>query len=138
MPRLSYALPYKHVSVAAALLFASLFVTLMFDPALIFWLFGIEGHGTAEFMGRRAAILFLGLATTAFLTRGEPPSALRRAVATSMFVVMAGLACLGLVEMVHGTAGTGILVAVVGEIAFASVYLRFCRNHSGGGEAPFA
>ena len=76
-------------------------------------------------MSRRASILFLGLAAITFLARDEPDSAARRAIATSIFITMTGLAFLGLIELMRGTAGLGILLAILAEAVFASLYLPF-------------
>lgn len=123
----SLPLSYERVSLAASLLCTALFAVLLLDPSLLSWLFGIDANAAADFMSRRVAILFLGLAAITFLGRKEPDSSLRRSVASGLFITMAGLVCLGLFELLRGTAGLGILLAVLAEALFAVLYLPFCR-----------
>nr|WP_295885176.1 hypothetical protein [uncultured Devosia sp.] len=130
MAQPSFLLSYRAASLVTAALFTVLFAVLMISPAVMFWLFGIEANAAAEFVGRRTAILFIGLAVVVFLGRDEPDSALRRAVATGVFTVVAGFAGLGLIELFRGAAGMGILVAVAGEAVLAVLYLPFCRTRA--------
>jgi hypothetical protein len=51
------------------------------------------------------------------LARSEPPSALRTAVCVGMFVALAVLAGLGLLELKAHGVGRGILVSAALEIA---------------------
>jgi hypothetical protein len=128
MSMMAFPLTYRQTSLAASLVCTVLFAVLLFYPPLIFWLFGIIENAAADFMTRRGAILFLGLAAITFLTRSEPDSAARRAIANSLFITMAGLASLGIFELLRGTAGIGILLAVFAEALFAVLYLPFCRE----------
>jgi hypothetical protein len=120
---------YRQVSMAAACLCIALFTMLMLCPSVLQWLFGIEGNATADFIGRRAAVLFLGLAAITYLGRNDANTAARQSIATSLFLTMAGLACLGTIELLRDAAGIGILVAVLGEVLFAALYFPFMRKN---------
>ncbi len=120
---------YKQVSVASSFLCLALFAVLMFYPTILHWLFGLDGNPTADFFCRRAAILFLGLAAITFLGRNDANTAARQTIATGLFIIMAGLACLGTIELMRGAVGIGIMVAVVGEVMFAVLYWPFMRKN---------
>jgi len=115
---------YKAVSVAASALYSALFACLLVAPDLIYWLFDIKRHTTADLLAKRAAMLFLGLAVLTFLGRNAPYSSLRRAVSISMATTMAGLMLAGMYEFFFGTAGVGIWAAIGGEALFLSLYLH--------------
>ncbi|MFK5978973.1 MAG: hypothetical protein QM488_08825 [Rhizobiaceae bacterium] len=121
---------FKNVSLAAAAVSSALFLCLLFLPDLIFFIFGIEGGEVARLMSRRAAMLFLGLATISYLGRDAPHSVLRQAVCMGMAACMAGLAIVGIFEFVRGFAGIGIFLAVATEIAFATVFARIWMENA--------
>ncbi len=128
MSTLSWPLSYQRVSLAAALVCTVLAVILMVYPALLLWLFGIGANAASDFVSRREAILFLGLATIALLGRNAPDSVMRRAVSSGLCVIMVGLVCLGVFELLRGVAGPGILLAVAAEGLFALLYMPFARS----------
>lgn len=115
---------FKAVSLAASALCSTLFVCLLLTPDLIYWLFGVESHATADLLAKRAAMLFLGLAVLSFLGRNAPYSSLRQAVSVSMATTMAGLILAGMYEFFMGTAGIGIWSAIGGEALFLCLYLH--------------
>jgi uncharacterized membrane protein len=107
---------------------AALCGVLLFVPGLIYWLFGIEGGASADFIARRAAMMFAGLSVLALVTADTESEELRQAVSLSFAVMMSGLAILGLAELFRGAAGIGILLAVIVEVFFAFYYVRFWRD----------
>lgn len=115
---------YKVVSIAASALYSALFLCLLVAPDLIYWLFGIERHTTADLFAKRAAMLFLGLAVLTFLGRNAPHSSLRQAVSVAMATTMAGLMLTGMYEFFFGSAGIGIWSAIGGEALFLGLYLQ--------------
>jgi len=123
-------LNYKIVSIASAILTSILFLSLLLMPDLIFWIFSIETTEAANFIARRASILFLGLAILSFLSRNTPHSSLRQNIILAMFVLWSLMALLGLFELVRGFAGLGILLAITAEIIFAISYFLIFRKHS--------
>ena len=78
-------------------------------------LFGIDEHSSALFIGRRAAMLFLGLAVLTWFIRNAGYSESRQAVCLCLAVSMLGLAILGIFEYLRGFASIGISLAVVTE-----------------------
>lgn len=128
---------YKAVSIAASALCSALFACLLVAPDLIYWLFGIERHTTADLLARRAAMLFLGMAVLTFLGRNAPYSSLRQVVSVAMATTMAGLMLTGMYEFFLGTAGIGIWSAIGGEALFLGLYLQVlhkdARHPEGGG-----
>lgn len=115
-------LDYKTVSLVMALITICLSLLLMIIPEFIFWLFGIEGGSSAEFIARRAGILFLGLSAMSYLGRRAAPSELRQAMSLGMTILLASMAVLGLWEWGRGFAGRGILLAVATEASLAIAY----------------
>ena len=92
-------------------------------PDLIYLLFGVAPHPTADLLAKRAAFLFLGFAVLSFLGRNAPFSSLRQAVTVAMAITIAGLMLVGMYEFFFGIAGPGIWIAIGGEALFLSFYL---------------
>lgn len=113
-----------------ATLCMSLFLTLMVVPGVVYWLFDIPTSDTADFMSRRAAILFLGLAIVISLSRNEANTNLRRSVSLGAAVLMGSLAILGGVEFFRGAAGAGIWLAILTETFFSAAYFYHWSNRS--------
>ena len=122
---------FKTLSLISATIAALLFLTLLLAPGLIFWLFAVDSHESAEFIARRAAMLFLGLAVLNYLARNTPPSQLRRALSLGMASTMLGLALLGTVELLCGFAGIGIVPAILTETLLGLAYLSYWRRQAG-------
>ncbi|MGH1343568.1 MAG: hypothetical protein ACRBN8_18570 [Nannocystales bacterium] len=114
---------YRIVSSAAAVLFTILCLELLFTPDSIFDLLDIEGHASTIILGRRAAMLFLGMATMAWSSRHAEHSPGRTAVTRGMVVALLALAVLGTAEFISGNVGSGIFVAVAGEVAFVTGFV---------------
>lgn len=106
------------------MLYVTLFACLLLSPGLVYWLFGIPGHPSADLLAKRAAFLFLGLAVLSFVGRDAPPSNLRQTVILSMATTVAGLICVGVYEFLAGAAGPGIWIAIIGEAVFLGLYLN--------------
>lgn len=115
---------FRTVSTATACIFTALALTLIFVPGLIYWLFSIAPDTTADVIAKRAAMLFLGLSTLAFLSRSAKQHETRKIAAISISVALLGLALLGLLEFFRGTVGPGIFIAVLTEIAISLAYFR--------------
>jgi len=115
---------FRQISSVVSFLFISLSVTLIVLPDIIYWLFQIEGAASADFIAKRAGVLFLGLSILAFHARNTQASEVKRLVAVSIGTAMAALAVLGTFELMRGNAGFGILLAIVIEIIIAYYYYR--------------
>ena len=110
------------ISISAALAL-TLSVLLLVVPGPIFALFSVTTDASGDFVARRAAALFLGVAVTSFLARDLAPSPGRSAIAAGVAVMMLALALLGTVEFVRGYAGPGIFLAVIAEAALGGSLL---------------
>ena len=122
-------LTFRNVNLLSTLVAFNLFVVLLFAPQLIFSLFGLEGNPPAYFLSRRAAMLFLGLATLAFTSRNAAHSEARQSIMAAVGVTMAALAILGVAELARGYAGPGIFLAIGGELLLVILYLRIWLEH---------
>lgn len=121
-------LRFETVGRIIAATFAALGVTLLVWPAVIHWLFQIPSDAATDVMSRRAAMLFAGLATLMWQARLAEDSALRRSVCLSVSVALAGLAIVGLAELLRGAVGAGIFLAIAVELAFVAALLPFWRT----------
>jgi hypothetical protein len=113
---------YKTLSVTTASLCITLAIFLLLIPEPIFLIFGVAGNESAYFISRRASMFFVGYAAIAFLSRHEPPSASRQAIALGMGTSMLGFFALGLFELVRGFAKPGILLPMAAELFLALSY----------------
>ncbi|WP_188698129.1 hypothetical protein [Bowmanella pacifica] len=123
-------LNFKRVSLITSAITLILCIVLFISPNLIFTLFGIEPHSSTFFVGRRTAILLLGIALLTFLGRNAPHSEARQAICLSLAISMFALALLGTAEFLRGFAGIGIWLAITTETVLAFVYVRVWRYGS--------
>jgi len=122
-------LNYKTTSTYTALIAFALCTILILLPEMLFWIFSIEQTNSAFFVGRRMAMLFLGLAILLWVGRNAEHSESRQAICLSVVVSMCALAGLGVFEFQHGQAGAGILLAVFTEFVIAALYLKIWLLH---------
>jgi len=113
---------YKVLSTITALIALTLCIVLFFIPEFVFWLFSIEEHTSAFFIGRRAAMLFGGISVLTWVGRHAVHSESRQAICASLAISMFMLALLGTFEYFRGYAGLGVFLAVVIELALAILY----------------
>jgi len=115
---------FKWVSVITAIIALTLCLALLLVPEILFNLFSIDEHSSAFFMGRRAAVLFLGIAVITWSGRHAVHSESRQAVCLGLAIAMFALAVLGSIEYFRGFAGFGISLAVITEIILALLYYK--------------
>lgn len=120
---------FKMVSVMTAGIALALCVVLIFAPEVIFMLFNIDENGSAFFIGRRAAMLFLGISVFSWVGRNASHSESRQAICLGLTISMLALALLGTTEYLRGFAGIGILLAVVTEATLALLYFKIWFNN---------
>ncbi|GGY83128.1 hypothetical protein GCM10011613_29990 [Cellvibrio zantedeschiae] len=120
---------FKALSIFTAALALILFLSLLFVPEPIFFIFQLTETGSAFFIARRAAMLFLGIAILSWLGRAQPHSQSRQSICMGLGVMMLGLACLGLFEYLRGFAGPGIGLAVITEAIIGVAYLKIWFVH---------
>ncbi len=116
---------FSAVSIATASFFLTLAAVLLIAPDLIYWVFSLEAGESADGLARRAALLFLGLATISYLGGTLKDSTSRSAISPGIVVAMAGMALLGVLEYLRGGVGAGIGVAVMVELALVAAHARF-------------
>ncbi len=121
-------LSFRTLSILSAALSAALFLTLLFVPDLVFWLFQIPASESAAFLSRRAAILFLGFGILMWLVRNTENSPANRAICIGWGTAMTALAILGTLEFVRGFAGGGIFIAVFIEAFIGVSYLLLAQR----------
>ena len=114
---------FRFVALGASVIFLILFVLLAFLPATYVVTYGVEGDAGAIFMGRRASSMFLGLALLMWQVRDAPASSLRSTICWAMAVLFAGIAVTGIIEYLNGTAGAVILIAALGELIVAALFV---------------
>jgi len=120
---------FKLVSIITAVIAFVLCVILLLAPEVIFMLFNIDEHSSAFFIGRRAAMLFLGISVFTWFGRNAEHSESRQAICLGLSVTMFSLACLGITEYLRGFAGIGISLAVITENMLALWYFKIWYSH---------
>lgn len=125
---MSISIAYRRLSLASAVLFGTLCIVLLVRPQIVFVLFGLESGASTIVLARRAAMLFLGLATVAWVSRDSKPNIARSAISRGMAVCLFALAGLGTLEFVLGGVSAGVFVAVATELAFAAAYTLVDRS----------
>lgn len=96
-----------------------LFLVLLLAPEFIISLFGMEQAVAASDMGRRAAMLFAGYTAMLWSVSNAPHSAARQSILCGITTMMLGLAFAGVFEFQRGAAKWPIVLASVGETAWA-------------------
>ena len=119
---------YRITAIVTSILCLVLFAIFLVAPGTYSELYGITGDRGGEFLGRRASAMFLGLAAILWLTRNEPISTVRSAISYGIAFVFAGIAFTGLFEFGRGNANFSIVIAAVGELVIAFVFLLTTRR----------
>ncbi len=115
---------YCNTILATAILFLALATGLLTAPGVFATTFGLEPLSGTAVMARRAGILMIGLAGLAYAVRDLPSGATRKTVIQTFAVVFIAFIILGLFDLIRGTAGAGIFVAILPETVFAALFLR--------------
>lgn len=121
-------LNFRSLSILSTALAAALFLTLLFTPELVFWIFQIPSSESAAFLSRRAAVLFLGYGILMWLVQNAENSSLRRIICLSWGTALSALAILGIFEFIRGFVGPGIFFAVAIESFLGVSYLLLARK----------
>jgi hypothetical protein len=115
---------YKGVSISTAFIAMTLCLVLLLAPEILFSLFSIQENSSAFFIGRRAAMLFLGISIFSWVGRNAVNSESRQAICLGLAISMFTLALLGSAEFIRGYAGIGILLAIITEFILATLYFQ--------------
>lgn len=105
-----------------------LFALLLLAPASYVGTYGVASDTEVAFMVRRASPMFLGFAVMSWLARNAGPSPLRNALAWGLVAAFTGVALTGIAAFARGEADSVILVAAVGELLIAALFLRTTRT----------
>lgn len=119
---------YRGLLIVTSLFWLGLFAVLIAAPDAYVRTFGLPPDAGAEFVGRRAAPVFLGLAVMCWSLRGLEAGPARRGFCLGMAVLWAGIAVTGLWDFWSGEAGAGILVAAFVEAGFCAAFLATLRQ----------
>lgn len=122
-----YTMTFHKISALCGGLFLLLSALLMFFPEIIYWLFGLDQNDLGDFMGKRAAMLFIGFSALCWLSRRTQDIAVQRVVSAAICISMAGMALIGIYEFLRGFAGIGIWFAIITEIAISALSFRTWR-----------
>ncbi|BBP59506.1 hypothetical protein [Pseudomonas sp. St316] len=126
---------FRYLATFSALLFFVLAAIWLFAPAALLANWGVVfDGGTTGLVSRRAAPLYAGIGVALLLARNAPPSPGRTAVVAGFVTTCLLLALLGLVEWAMGNVESGILPAVLVEVALALAFL-FIAGAEGRGKA---
>lgn len=114
---------FRFAAIGTAAICFALFVVFLISPGFYVEVYGVAENRGADFLGRRASTMFLGIAVILWRVRNEPPSSVRQAISYGTAVMFAGIAFTGLFEFGRGNANFNIVVAAVGEMLIAFVFL---------------
>ncbi|WP_036303248.1 hypothetical protein [Methylotenera sp. L2L1] len=123
-------LSFYLLSVFSSILFIVLAIILMFAPDLMLTGWGVELTTEVGLVVRRIAALYAGLSVMFFMVRNAEHSTTRTALIYGTITGCMLLACLGIYELSIGHATSGILTAVLIEVALvlAFLYVVACKK----------
>lgn len=106
----------------------AVFAILLVAPLSYVGGYGASADAGADFMGRRAAPIFLGLALVTGLLRGSIDLTVQWAVSWAVIVAFLGTALTGIYAYAQGDAAQPILIAAFGEILIAGIFAVSLRR----------
>lgn len=115
-------LSFYRLSVFSSVLFVLLAIILMFAPAQMLASWGVGLTDSAGLLARRIAALYTGIAVMFFMARNAEHSTTRTALIYGVITSCLLLAALGAYEFSVGHASSGILPAVLIEVALALAF----------------
>ncbi len=114
---------FRLASVVSAILSLALFPLLLLNSGFYVQSYGVTADAGADFLGRRASPMFLGLAVLLWMGRGIGAGAARDAICYGMAAMWAGIAATGIYEFSVGTAQPMIVAAAALELVLAMAFL---------------
>ena len=121
---------YKNIATLGGIAAFVVFIVFGFIPVIANFIYGIEGNPQSNFILRRASFLLLGLGLMAWLTRNEPPSVSRNAIALGFGAGMLGIMCTGIYDWARGFAGDTIWIFTIIEAVFGSLFVYLSRDQT--------
>ncbi len=122
---------YRNVSVAATIVATVVFIAYAFIPIIANIIFGIDGNEESNFVLRRSGILLFGVGIITWMSRNEPPSVARNAIARGIAIALLGVAISAMYESYRGFAGPTIWLFTSVESFFGGVFLYYSREKIG-------
>ncbi|MFD0917442.1 hypothetical protein ACFQ14_13595 [Pseudahrensia aquimaris] len=119
---------YRTTATLATFAAFGLFIMFAFLPFIANYIYGIDGDAESNFVLRRAAFLLLGLGIMAWLTRSEPPSRVRNALALGFGVDVLGIMVTGIYDWATGFAGNTIWLLTAVEAFFGGLFVYHSRE----------
>ena len=114
---------FRTVSVGSAILCLALFPLLLLNGGFYVQSYGVTAHAGADFLGRRASPMFLGLAALLWFGRNTGIGPARDAICYGMAFMWAGIAATGIYEFTVGTAQPMIVGAAALELVVAVAFI---------------
>lgn len=121
-------LNFRSLAILSALVFFALALTWMFAPNFFLSNWGVEFSYPVGLVGRRGAALYAGIGVMLFSAQNAKPSVARSSLVAGLVVVCSILAALGGLELATGHATSGILSAVLIEVALTLAFLYVARR----------
>jgi hypothetical protein len=115
-------LSFYRVSVFTSVLLLLLASVLMFAPAQMLTSWGIELTDALGVLSRRIAAVYIGMSVILFFARNAEPSPARTAIIYGVRTTCLLLAALGAYEFSVGHVSSGILPAILVEIAIVIAF----------------
>ena len=104
------------------------FIALLLAPSSYMGLYGVTADASGVFMGQRASPLMLGIAVLLWCARDLRLTPGREAIRLCIIVTFAGIAVTGVAAFMMGTAQWPILIASIGELLIAAIFLWGIRD----------
>lgn len=124
---------FYRLSVLTSILLLSLAIILIFSPAQMLTSWGLELTISVGLMARRVAALYTGIALMFFMARNAEHSTTRTALIYGIVTSCLMLGALGVYELYVGHATSGIIPAVLMEVALALTFTYVgcnCNNQN--------
>jgi hypothetical protein len=118
---------FRNLSIVVALACFALAGVWLLAPQFLVTNWGLDNTSSVGVLGRRIAVLMMGLGILSVAFRNAAPPA-RTVLVRVNIVLFLGTAALGFFELIFGTVTMGILPACFIEIALAMAYLNLVRR----------
>ncbi len=119
---------YRIAASVTAVVFLALFAILLVAGRSYVTTYGVAPSEGADFLARRAAPMFAGLAVMLWLLRDLPVGSARDGFCYGLATLWFGIAATGVYEFSMGQAGATILIAAFAEVIVGAVFLLVRRR----------
>ncbi|AUQ74036.1 hypothetical protein [Phaeobacter piscinae] len=112
---------FRLICIVSGLAQAALFYALITDPEAMIGSFGVSTNEAVAFVGRRAAVLFLGLSVISFYSAAAAKTAFPTAIVLS--ISWFAIAATGIFEYQRGYVGNAAFPAIGTELLLGTLLL---------------